>query len=158
MASAALKRMRNIELFGGCRRNELERIDQLGTTLEVRAQKELLSQGAASVEFFVLVSGLAEVHIGNGRVALLHAGAWFGETGLLFKTPRRATVTTVVDSTVIVFGQREFRALLEDVPAVANRLRATGAAFMEGLAPTHLHWYQQIRTPRLELLRVGATR
>ena len=124
MSRTTIERLRNLDLFAGCGRRELERIDQLTVTLQIPAGRRLCAEGARGQEFFVLVDGVANLHSSSGSAALLGAGAWFGEGALLDGAPRRATIATVSDTMVLVFGRREFRALWSDFPTVRARLAA----------------------------------
>ncbi|HEY3831388.1 MAG TPA: cyclic nucleotide-binding domain-containing protein [Acidimicrobiia bacterium] len=122
MSDITIRRLRNLELFRGCNRSELEKIDQLTTTLVFRAGKTLCTEGALAHEFFVLVDGVANLHSSRGEAALLGPGTWFGEGALINGAHRIATVTTVTDTMVLVFGRREFRTLCTDVPTVLARI------------------------------------
>jgi CRP-like cAMP-binding protein len=144
MSAVTIRRLEGIELFRGCRKSQLEWIDRLGITVVRPAGRTLCSEGKPGSEFFLLVDGLVEVHSSGGRLALLHAGAWFGETALLHNTVREASVTTVVDSMLIVFDRREFNTLRDLAPQVRQRLDFTAALFARGDVPTSQPWYQPI--------------
>ena len=144
MSKVTLRRMGALELFGGCRRSQLARIDQLGVTLVVRPGRALCVEGARGAEFFVLVDGLLDVRASIGTVALLRAGAWFGEAALIDNAPRRATVTTRTESMLIVFGRREFNTLLEIAPQVRARLQRSASLVVHEAVPTRQPWYQPI--------------
>lgn len=144
MSAITIRRIEGVQLFDGCRRSQLKAIDQLGMTLDLSADRTLCREGKPGSQFFVLTEGLVEVHSSNGQLALLRAGAWFGETALVYKTVQRATVTTVVASTVIVFNRREFNSLRDIAPLVRERLDVTAALFAHGDAPTSQPWYQPI--------------
>jgi ATP-binding cassette subfamily B protein len=146
MQSFAIRRFQGVELFKDCRRSELERIDPLGTTVVVPPLRELCREGELGSEFFVLIDGVAEVEITVGRLALLHSGAWFGETALIHNSPRRASVRTLVESTLIVFTRREFNTLRRGLPRVRDRLDATAALFIRGDVPASRSWYQSVST------------
>jgi CRP-like cAMP-binding protein len=143
MAGASVRRIESVGLFSGCRRSQLELIAQQGTTVTLRAGRTVCAEGTPGSQFFVLVDGLVQVRSSRGALALLHGGGWFGETALIRKAPREATVTTVVDSTVIVFNRREFNTMRDAAPRVRERLDATAALYVRGDRPTH-SWYQSI--------------
>jgi CRP-like cAMP-binding protein len=148
MSAVTIRRIAGVQLFDGCPRSQLKAIDRLGMTLDLSADRTLCCEGKPGSQFFVLIEGLVEVHSADGQLALLRAGAWFGETALVYKTVQRATVTTVVASTVIVFNRREFDALRDLAPRVRERLDVTAALFAHGDAPTSQPWYQPIGTAR----------
>jgi CRP-like cAMP-binding protein len=150
MLSNPVKRLASLELFAGCTARTLRNIDMLSTTVDVRPGRDLCLEGAFGEEFFVLLSGLVEVRQGDGSVAVLHPGAWFGETALLTGTSRHATVTTRTEATVLVFGKREFHALLALAPDVQTRLLETCRRVNNGCTPTRLPWYEPLpRQPKI---------
>ncbi len=144
MTTATIRRISALELFAGCRRAELARIDQLGTIVTVRPGRTLCDEGAPGYEFFVLLEGDVVVRTAAGAVALLHAGGWFGEMALLDGEPRRATVTATTQVMVIVFDKREFNCMLEVVPSVRARLQNGANQLVHGDAPTREPWYQPL--------------
>jgi hypothetical protein len=121
---ATISRLRDLELFTGCGRGDLAVIDSSGATLDVPSGRRLCTEGTTGEEFFVLLTGLAEVSTASGRLAVLGAGGWFGEVALLTRSPRRASVLTIAASTLLVFGQREFRTLLDIAPVRARLERS----------------------------------
>ena len=147
MSAETIRRIEGIELFRDCRRSQLEMIDRLGTTITLPAGRVLCTEGRRGSEFFLLLDGLVEVQSSTGRLALLHAGGWFGESALIDNAPRRASVTTVVDSTVIVFDRREFSTLRDIEPRVRERMDNTAFVLARGEAPMGHPWYQPIGDP-----------
>ena len=135
-------RIDGIELFSGCRRSNVKHIDRLGTTVAVRAERALCSEGEPGFEFFVLVDGVVEVSKTTRRIARLHAGAWFGETALLHNAPRLATVMTMTDSVVVVFNRREFNTLCNSNSRVRERLGHIATLYLRGAEPTAHGWYE----------------
>jgi CRP-like cAMP-binding protein len=152
--TAATRRFDGIELFNGCRRRELQRIDPLGTTVVVRPFRGLCYGGEIGSQFFVLVDGTAEVESAEGRLALMHSGAWFGETELIHNTPCTASVRTLVESTLIVFSRREFNTLRRELPQVRDCLDATAALLVNG--EQSRPWYQPVKASVAERDAVSA--
>jgi CRP-like cAMP-binding protein len=150
MSDLTVRRIEGIELFRGCRRSQLERVDQLGTSLTVRAGRALCREGKRGSELFVLVDGLAEVQTPGGGLALLRRGAWFGETALIYNTAHRASVTTVVDSMLIVFNRAEFNELCRVAPNVRERLELITQPSIGGDVPASRSWYQPINVAAIK--------
>jgi CRP-like cAMP-binding protein len=119
--------------------------------LTVPRGKTLCREGEIGREFFVLTRGLAEVCGSGNERALLHEGAWFGEGALIENVTRRATVTAVLQSTVLVFDRREFAGMVREMPAVRARLEASVEAIVHHRDGTRFSWYQPITpvVPRL---------
>jgi CRP-like cAMP-binding protein len=138
-----ISRLRDLELFHGCRRADLATIDRTGTTLDVPSGRILCTEGSVGEEFFVLITGLAEVATATGRVAMLGPGGWFGEVALLKGTRRRASVVTMTSSTLLVFGLREFRTLLDIIP-VRARLEFSAQRIVDDSTPIPRPTYQPL--------------
>ena len=151
--NATVRAIEAIELFRGCTPSQLQIIERLGSTLVAEPCRTLCSEGDVGSEFFVLVDGVAEVRNAGRRVALLHAGAWFGEASLVSTRYRLADILTVVESTLIVFHRAEFDELCRAAPQVRERLEAMAALYAQGWAPASKPWYQPIDTTT----RTGAT-
>lgn len=113
-----------VPLFSACSKKEIDLIDRRTETVSVAAGKVLVTEGAAGAEFFIIVSGAAEVSRHGQRVATLGSGDFFGDLALLDRAPRNATVTTTEPSELVVLGQREFAGLVDEVPGFANKLLA----------------------------------
>src|SRR4051794_34044838 len=110
MHNGPIDRLARLDFFDGCPRRVLAAIDQVGTTVDVKAGRVLCELGALGLEFFVLVDGIVDVRTASGECFRLRPGAWFGEVALLDDGYRHATVTATTDATVLVFGRREFKA------------------------------------------------
>ena len=116
-----------IPLFASVPRRRHWHLARLADEVEVAADTELTRQGGYAREFFVVVSGTADVHRDGERVGALEPGDFFGEVGLL--GPRWERTATVVASSpmrLLVLARRQFRELLFAAPTVADRIR--GAA------------------------------
>jgi CRP-like cAMP-binding protein len=71
----------------------------------------------------VIESGTAEVLVDGEHVADLGEGDFFGEMALLVEQRRTATVTATSDLRVIVMHERDFRAMEDEMPGVAARIK-----------------------------------
>lgn len=111
-----------VPLFGGCSRKELREVSRLAEVVDVPAEHLLIRQDDIGREFFILVSGSAQI-VRNGQViGELAPGDFAGELALIDRAPRAATVVTTSASQVLVFGQREFSSVLALCPNVDRRL------------------------------------
>ncbi len=124
---SALEELAQVPLFSACSKKELQLIARRAEHVDVPAGKVLVREGAAGAEFFVIVEGTAEVSRHGKRVATLGPGAFFGDLALLDRAPRNATVTAKTPMQLMVLGQREFAAMIDDVPGFAHKL-LTGLA------------------------------
>lgn len=117
------ERLKRIPLFADLSRRDLDRLARWTDEVDVRAGRDLIDQGAFPHEFMVIESGTADVLVDGERVAELGEGDFFGEMALLVEQRRTATVTATTDLCVIVMHERDFRAMEDDMPEVATRIR-----------------------------------
>ncbi len=117
-------RLKAIPLFGDLPHRDLERLARWTDEVDVKAGKHLVDQGAFPHEFMLIESGTAEVVHDGTRIAELGPGDFFGEMALLEEYRRTATVTASSDLRIVVMHERDFRAMEEQMPEVAQRIRA----------------------------------
>ena len=123
MASKAyLDHLGKVPLFAACSRKDLQKIAKAADELAVDAGRTLVEQGATGHEAFIIVEGEAEVRRNDRRVATLGPGQQFGELAIIDGGPRTASVIAETDLRVLVLGQREFSALLDEVPGLAHKV------------------------------------
>lgn len=122
-----LAELERLSLFASSSRQELASITGLLTRMEIPAGTTVVQEGERGQEFFVIVSGRADVVVGGQHVANLSAGEFFGEIALLDHSRRSATVTAQTDLVVEVCSMVEFRSLLVGAPAMTRRLLAAVA-------------------------------
>lgn len=95
-----------------------------------KAGDAVVVQGDAGDEFFIILSGIAELvstESDDGEVVLnrLGAGDHFGEFALLQGTPRTATVRTITDMSVLALKRERFEEIRDTVPDLADGLVQT---------------------------------
>jgi CRP-like cAMP-binding protein len=118
------ERLKEIPLFSDLSGDDLERLGGWTDEVDLPAGKPLIHQGNFPHEFMVLESGTAEVTHDGEHLADLGPGDFFGEIALLEEQRRMASVVTTSDATVIVMHSRNFRAMEEEMPEVAARIKA----------------------------------
>ncbi|HVM65566.1 MAG TPA: cyclic nucleotide-binding domain-containing protein [Acidimicrobiales bacterium] len=114
--------MGTLPLFSGHTAHQCARILKLGTMLRVVQGTVLTDQGGPGDEVFVVVSGTARCERNGRCIAVFGPGDWFGEIAVLDRGPRTATVVAESPMELMVFGRREFNAVLEESPRVARRM------------------------------------
>jgi CRP-like cAMP-binding protein len=117
-------RLREVPLFAGLAKRDLEALGRIGDELDVKQGKTLTKQGELGHEFFVLESGSAVVDVDGDVVKELGPGDFFGEIALIEEDRRTATVTAAEDSTVIVINGPDFRNLRRTMPKVYETVHA----------------------------------
>ncbi len=114
--------LRSTELFSNCSLADLRRIDSLTMQLDVPRGTVLVREGHRALEFFVVVEGTATATRDGLWLAQFGAGSFFGETALLDRGVRTATITADTDMSVLVASMREFSALHTLVPSIATKM------------------------------------
>lgn len=132
MADQRVERLRSVPLFAGCTDKQLRFIASRVDELDLVAGTVLCREGQSGGDFFVLLSGKAEVSLAGTALKGLHEGDFFGEIALLDNGPRSATVTVTEPARALVLGPSQFRDVLHQnaeiavsmLYAVVQRLRA----------------------------------
>ena len=122
--------MRDVPLFKGLLRSELDRIALVMNPREMSAGDVLCTEGEPGHEFFLIATGEAIVERGGQTVAKLSTGDYFGELALLDRGPRSATVRASSDGRLYVLHDQAFTAVLNEVPALAQKLLAALARWV----------------------------
>jgi CRP-like cAMP-binding protein len=118
-----------IPLFASVPRRRRRHVARLADEVAVSAGRELTRQGGYAQEFFVVVSGTADVFRNAEHVGSLEPGDFFGEVGLLgARWERTATVVATSPMRLLVLARRQFRELLFAAPTVAAPIRRAAAA------------------------------
>jgi CRP-like cAMP-binding protein len=119
---AKIELLKRAPLFAGCSKSELRALARIADELDLREGTVITREGRPGREFFVLVSGTADVTKEGKRIARLGAGEWFGEIALLTDSPRTATVTATSPVDVLVVTERRFREVVETMPSIALKI------------------------------------
>ena len=119
--------MREVPLFAGLLPSELDRIALVMNPQEMSAGDVLCTEGEPGHEFYVVASGELAVEHGAHTVAKLSTGDFFGELALLDRGPRSATVRALSEGRLYVLHEQSFTAVLNEVPALAQKLLAAMA-------------------------------
>ncbi len=122
-----------------------EEFDQVARSAKltfVQADAVVFSQGDEADRFFILVDGGVEVQRDGEVLATLGPGAFFGESALLVRGARSATVTTIADSSLWsvsyeAFDEAMSHHLMADAehgPEAARRIAETPHGAFKGSA------------------------
>jgi CRP-like cAMP-binding protein len=120
--NAYLNPLASVPLFSSFSNRDLQKIARASDEISIEEGRVLVEQDAVGHEFYVIVEGEAEVRRNGRKVTTLGPGDHFGELALFDGGPRTATVTATSAMTALVLGQREFAALLDDVPGLASKV------------------------------------
>jgi CRP-like cAMP-binding protein len=113
--------LESVRLFASLGRRERQRLAQQGTRRSYRAGETIVREGDTGTALYVVLSGRVRVERGGSPFALgeLGPGQFFGELALIEEHPRSASVVAVEDTECILFAAWEFKALLQEHPAMA---------------------------------------
>jgi CRP-like cAMP-binding protein len=114
--------LQRIPMFRSCSPDELDRIADLGSSMTVAEGQEIIRQGDLAEEFFVIVSGSADVTRDREAVATLGPGDYFGELALFDRALRNATVTATSPTELVSFTRGAFDELLDEVGSLRSAL------------------------------------
>jgi CRP-like cAMP-binding protein len=136
MADAKAAQLKAVPLFAHCTGKQLAFIATQVEDMDFPAGKVLCREGQSGGDFFVLLSGAADVTRGTKKITKMTPGDFFGEIALVDRGKRTATVTTTAPSRCLVLGPRQFQNVLhQDVDiahaimkALTLRVRESGAA------------------------------
>jgi CRP-like cAMP-binding protein len=123
----------SVPLFSQCHKAELKSLTRRTADISADAGQVLTKEGHGAHDFFVIVSGEAEVSRAGRVVARLGPGDYFGELGLLDPALRDATVTARTPMELIVLAQWDFEQALEEAPGMTRRLLAGMAQRLRSL-------------------------
>jgi len=117
-----VERLRAIPLFSGCSEKQLQFIATRVEDVDFPAGKVLTEQGRSGGEFFIILSGEAEVRRDGATVDAMSAGDHFGEIALLDNGPRTATVVAKTPMRCLVLSPRQFQDVLHQDAEIAVTL------------------------------------
>jgi voltage-gated potassium channel len=117
-------RLKQFPLFRDLPHRDLEKLGRWADEIDVPSGKHLMDQGAFPHEFMLISEGNAEVLVDDAKVADLGPGDFFGEIALLEEHRRTATVTATTPLRIVVMHERDFRAMEDDMPEVAAKIRS----------------------------------
>lgn len=109
-----------ISFFSGFDRAALDKIAAMGEPVEAEKGAVLMEQGEVGREAFVVVSGEVQVIVNGQVVSTAGRGSLLGEMALLDLRPRSATLVAVTDVELICYASKQFRQILDDMPADAR--------------------------------------
>lgn len=116
------KRLREISLFEGLARKDLDHLGQWTDEVDIPEGKHLAEQGTFAYEFFVIEDGTADVIRDGERIRTLGVGDFFGEIGLVESERRTATVVATSPMRLIVMTGRDFSAMRSEMPHIAQQI------------------------------------
>lgn len=122
-----VRRLKEVPLFSGCSRRELEEVAAAADELVFPAGRVLIEQGAPGREFIVVLDGEVEVRR-DGNLLPRGDASYFGEVALLTGAPRNATVTTTTRVDALVVTARAFDRIVANSESIRRKVIANLAS------------------------------
>jgi CRP/FNR family transcriptional regulator, cyclic AMP receptor protein len=111
-----------VPMFQACAEEELSAVAYLASPLALEAGAEIVREGDAGDDFYVLMMGTATVSRQGHDVGKVEPGDFFGELALFDPAPRNATITADVPVTMAVLERGRFQTALDAIPAIRDAL------------------------------------
>jgi CRP-like cAMP-binding protein len=129
--------LKGVPIFADLPTEQLRLIAFSAVRLELGGGQVLFREGTKGASGFVVLDGSIQLSAGDGRKRKTHAvaeaGSLIGEVALFIETRRPATATALKPSRVLEIERKVILRMLNEYPAVAERMWATLA---ERLAAT----------------------
>jgi CRP-like cAMP-binding protein len=126
--NAKVELLAGVPLFAGLSKGQLGQLASIADEIDLPAGKTLIREGERGREFFIVLEGETEVRRKGKKLVTRRAGEFVGEIALVSDVPRVATVTATSPVRALVIRDKEFRGLLERVPAIALKVLEAVAA------------------------------
>lgn len=126
-----IERLMTSETFAQLGEKRLRALGPYVDEIEVRAGSTLMREGSFPFELEVVISGSADVIIGDEKVGEVGPGAVLGEMALLEHGARSATVVATSDTKLSVISGRAFSSLMDAYPEIAEAIKGMAAARAE---------------------------
>jgi len=134
--------LKHIRLFSLCDTHELVKVLNIVHVRSYEPGDVIIAEDTVGDDFFILVNGKVEVGRKGQILITLSPGAPFGETALLERAKRSATVRALEPTKAMLIRGHDFYAMLEQEPAMAVKL-------LRGFV---LAMHQRLRTTSAELI------
>ena len=125
-------RLKKVERFAGLSDRDLRKVADRGTLVKLPAGRTLMSETTPADKAYVILSGEVVIRHHGQDVATVGAGDMVGEIGVLEKRLRTAGVVATTDLEVVHFTQEDLTELVDQIPSLAEAMKATADAHRSG--------------------------
>ena len=125
--------LQGIPLFAGLAPEDRARAAAVARRLEWDVGHVVVKEGEFAFDFYAIKHGAAEVLRGAQRIAVLGAGDFFGELGVVphdahrWSRRRTASVVVTAPTEAVAIPGTDIRKLAEEIPTLQDALRRTAA-------------------------------
>jgi CRP-like cAMP-binding protein len=126
------QRLAGVSIFSGLPDDVLDGFVTNGSTVKYPSGSEIVREGAQEAGLHLILSGQAEVAVGDKVVASLGPGEYFGEIAVIDGGPRSATVRAAGDESTKTFriSPAGFWAVVGDNPTALRQLLVSVAGIL----------------------------
>jgi serine/threonine protein phosphatase PrpC/CRP-like cAMP-binding protein len=121
LVNSTFDTLQHVELLSELSSSELMRVTAACKPLDVKAGEAIISESEGSETLYVLLEGQVTVERQGNMLAVLGAGAHFGEMALLSQRPRSATVRAKSACRLLALDRPAFYALLQQDSLLATK-------------------------------------
>lgn len=125
-SSPRLQRLRSLSLFVNLTPAELAIVDGLLHERDYLEDEVIFDEGEEGQAIYIVLEGSVLIcrqgDSGNGRIAELGPGTFFGDLALLDNSPRAAQSRAASDCKLAVFFREDFLGLLETHALIASKI------------------------------------
>jgi CRP/FNR family transcriptional regulator, cyclic AMP receptor protein len=121
-ADPVVAKLGSVPLFAELSKRELKALAGKGREVEVRPGTTIVFEGMQGSDFYVILTGTAEVTVDGKPVVTLGPGDYFGELSAITGAPRSATVTAAERLFALRLQTDDLRAFLEEHGQAAYRV------------------------------------
>ena len=114
-------RLRDIPLFADLSDDDLDVVTAFAQEKSVSEGEELVREGDFAYEFMIIEEGSAEVSRDGETLATLGPGDFFGETGVMAKEMRSATVRATSRMMLLVLTSFDLKRL-QKLPGINEKI------------------------------------
>ena len=114
--------LKQIPLFRNLSYKEIIRLLNVSKVKTFRAKSEIIREGEAGDEMFVILAGKIRLSKSGNVILDLERGAHFGEMAFVDKSPRSATATAEIDCRVLRLKRDDFFEIIRKEPVLATKM------------------------------------
>ncbi|MGA9381639.1 MAG: Mo-dependent nitrogenase C-terminal domain-containing protein [Phormidium sp.] len=123
LSETNLQLLQNIPMFRDIEREEvLSRLAANFSEVEFPTGYTIFKQGGTGSFFYILISGVVQVHLGGLQLAQLETGAYFGEMSIFAPEPHSVSVTTLSACKCLVLTQEQLYQLIRENPEIGMNI------------------------------------
>ena len=124
-ADEKVETLKEVPLFRGLSKRELELIAGHADLVNVEAGREIIAEGSYSWEFLVIVEGTVRVQKAGKPLARLGPGELLGGLAIVSGGPQVASYVSETPVELLAFHPRSFWFVLDRVPELSRRVLAS---------------------------------